>query len=178
MKLRQWAIVFAIIAVLTAPCLNRTPSSAQFSTITRTRRSRRTTRKQRRCNKQRFQSRRSRERAQWNALNGVRIGEAANPGPGWPRAQRQSSSPGPCQTSRVKLDPLATARRDVSAGFGQAAPPEKAMWSLDILTMNSTTWLSAKDYIVKHPAAVILLQEHHLLTKDIAAASKWCLQNG
>ena len=82
------------------------------------------------------------------------------------------------QATTVDLDPLATARRDVSAAFGENTPPEKATWALSILTMNSTTWLSAKDYILKTSAAVILLQAHHLLKKDIQAVSQRCLRNG
>ena len=57
-------------------------------------------------------------------------------------------------------------------------PPQTAKWALKVETVNSSNWGSAKSWLSKTDAPVVVLQEHHLPPDRCDEAWVWCRKRG
>ena len=96
---------------------------------------------------------------------GRRIGEAKNPGP----SRRGVAAPWLHET-----------RTRINAGGppkGKAPRPDE--FELSVETVNGTCWRSLQSYVENSQAHVLCLQEYRIADpRKLAAASRWCANNG
>ncbi len=111
----------------------------------------------------------------------MRIGEAANPGPG---SENNRATWG----AFAAQDPRGAGFRDaVAPGFGSGGAcealdgceqEELGLYSLQIVTVNITSWGSILDYVGVTTADVLLVQEHKLGRDQADEAVAWLRRRG
>ena len=83
---------------------------------------------------------------------------------------------GPCLYT---LQPDETKTREINGVLRAPAHPGPDDFDLLFETINSSSWTSAKPWLVKSPAHIILVQEHHLASEaSIEEASAWSRRHG
>ena len=110
--------------------------------------------------------------------SGVRVGEEGVPGPSIQLSLQKliESSSGKADRSgrSCKLGRINASRKEADK-----TAVKEDIFRMSATTANTTCWNSAKKFLEKEKAGVVLIQEHRMCTEEkIAEADQWCRKHG